>query len=73
MKKLLIILLFFIPGNVYSFEKSTNFTFENCDRLTGNSLNKTVTWNGKSNISAIGKTVAIRLKMFQAKVFAYQI
>ena len=32
MKKLLIILLFFIPGNVYSFEKSTNFTFEKFEK-----------------------------------------
>ena len=67
-------LLHIVPSMFHGdIEPLTNFTFENCDRLTGNSLNKTVTWNGKSNISEIGKTVAIRLKMFQAKVFAYQI
>ena len=47
------------------------FTFEECDRLTGDSLDQVVTWQGKSDISAVGETVAIRLKMFQAKVFAY--
>lgn len=49
------------------------FTFEECDRLTGDSLDAAVTWNGGSDISAVGEMVAIRLKMFQAKVFAYRV
>ena len=49
------------------------FTFEECDRLTGDSLDQVVTWQGRSDISGIGEMVAIRLKMFQAKVFAYQV
>ena len=47
------------------------FTFEECDRLTGDSLDQVVTWKDRSNISSIGETVAIRVKMFQAKLFAY--
>ena len=49
------------------------FTFEECDRLTGDSLDQAVTWKGSSDISGVGEIVAIRLKMFQAKVFAYQV
>ena len=51
----------------------SGFTFEECDRLTGDSLDQVVTWQGRSEISGIGEMVAIRLKMFQTKVFAYQV
>ena len=49
------------------------FTFEACDRLTGDSSDRQVTWQGNSDISSVGEMVAIRLKMFQAKLFAYQV
>ena len=39
--------------------------------LTGDSLSQAVTWQGRSDFSAVGETVAIRLKLFQAKVFAW--
>ena len=51
----------------------SGFTFEECDRLMGDSLDQVVTWQGRSDISSIGDMVAIRVKMFQAKVFAYQV
>ena len=49
------------------------FTFEECDRSTGDAFDQVVTWQGNSDISGIGDIVAIRLKMFQAKIFAYQV
>jgi hypothetical protein len=49
------------------------FTFEASDRLTGDSIDEVVTWKGKSDVSDIGGTIAIRVKMFQAKLFAYQV
>ena len=52
-----------IPG--YSFAES--------DLLTGDELSRPVTWRGKSDISGIGGSLAIRLRMFQAKVFAYSV
>ena len=52
-----------IPG--YSFEES--------DLLTGDELSRAITWRGKSDISDIGGSLAIRLRMFQAKVFAYSV
>ena len=33
------------------------FEFENCDRLTGNSLDSVVTWKGNNDISSIGELV----------------
>jgi len=42
-------------------------------RLIGDESNRVVTWNGNSDISSLGESVAIRLKMFQAKLFAHRI
>lgn len=49
------------------------FTFADSDLLTGDELSRPMTWQGKSNLSQIGDTVAIRLKMFQAKIFAFSV
>ena len=51
----------------------SGFTFDECDRLTGDAENRTVTWQGNPDISAIGETIVIRVRMFQAKLFAYQV
>ena len=48
-------------------------TFADCDRLTGDEVDRVVTWRGRHDISAIGETVAVRIRMFQAKVFAYRV
>ncbi len=48
-------------------------TFDECDILRGDTVDQVVTWNGKSDLSEIGDMVAIRIRMFQAKVFAYQV
>ena len=49
------------------------FSFAESDRLIGEEADRVVTWNGKSDISSVGSTVAIRIRMFQAKLFAYKI
>ena len=49
------------------------FTFADCDRLTGDELDQVVTWRGRHDIAGIGETVAVRIRMFQAKVFAYRV
>jgi hypothetical protein len=54
-------------------EAIPGFGFAECDRLVGDEEDKVVTWNGKSDISGIGETVAIRLRLFQAKLFAYRV
>ncbi len=48
-------------------------TFGESNRLTGDSTNQVVTWQGRSDISGIGEVIAIRVKVFQAKLFAYQV
>lgn len=67
-------LLRIVPSMIHGdVDPLSGFTFEESDRLTGDSLDEVVTWNGSSDISDIGDMVAIRLKMFQAKIFAYQV
>ena len=57
--------------NSFRCRSERGFTFEECDRLTGDSAGRVVTWQGRSDISGVGDMVAVRLKMFQAKLFAY--
>ena len=67
-------LLHMIPSMMHGdVDPLSGFTFEECERLTGDSDDEVVTWNGNSDISGLGDMVAIRLKMFQAKIFAYQV
>ena len=49
------------------------FTFADCDRLLGDETDRAVTWNGNSDISAVGESVVMRIRMFQAKLFAYRL
>ena len=41
--------------------------------LTGDQEDRVVTWQGSSDITGVGEMVAIRVKMFQAKLFAYKV
>ena len=54
-------------------EPATGFTFAECDRLMGDESDCVVTWNGRSDITSIGESVSIRVRMFQAKLFAYKV
>ena len=49
------------------------YSFEECDRLTGDEADRVVTWRGSSDISAVGEMAAVRVRMFQAKLFAYRL
>ena len=61
-----------IPSRLHpDVEGVPGFTFAEADRLTGDQVDQVVTWQGRSDISPVGDTLAIRIKMFQAKVFAY--
>ena len=63
-----------VPGRLSpDMDGLPGFTFADCDRLTGDSLDEAVSWRGRSDISEIGDSVAIRLKIFRAKVFAYMV
>ena len=49
------------------------FSFAECDRLQGDEEDQVVSWNSKNDISGVGETVGIRIRMFQAKLFAYRV
>ncbi len=63
-----------IPSRIHpDVDPVAGFTFAESDRLTGDSTDEVVTWNGKGDLSGIGEMLAIRLKMFRAKLFAYKV
>ena len=47
------------------------YTFAEADRLTGDSLEGVVTWKGKADVCGAGEAFALRVRMFQAKLFGY--
>ena len=49
------------------------FTFAVGDRINGNSEDQVVSWKGRTDISAVGEAVGIRIRMFDAKLFAYRV
>ena len=63
-----------IPSRVHpDVDPVAGLTFEESDHLNGDAVDQVVSWNGNSDLSGVGETVAIRLQMFQAKVFAYKV
>ena len=63
-----------IPSRIHPDAQAIpGFSFDESEILTGDHLNKTVSWNGNSDISKLGDSIAIRIQMFQAKLFAYSI
>ena len=51
----------------------TGFALEACDLLRGDEREKVVTWGGREDISALGESLMIRVRMSRAKLFAYQV
>ncbi len=49
------------------------FTLEDCDELFGDTIDRTVSWKGKTDVSSlIGQTVRIRFVLQDADLFAFQ-
>jgi len=49
------------------------FTFKDCDLIEDNYIDKTVTWNGNSDVSALqGQPVQLRFVMRNTKLYAFQ-
>jgi len=49
------------------------FTFHEADELNGNSVNMTVTWNGKPDLSGFeDRPVRLHIRMRSAKLYAFQ-
>ena len=48
-------------------------SLEDCDPISGDFLNRTVTWRGDSDLSAwAGRPVRVRLQMRRARLYAMQ-
>ena len=63
-----------VPGRLFpDMDGIPGFTFEDNDPLVGDSVDQIVTWKGRSDISEIGDNVAIRLQLFDSKIFAYKV
>ena len=63
-----------IPSRIHPDAQAIpGFSFDESEILTGDHLNKTVSWNGNSDISKLGDSIAIRIQMFDTKLFAYSI
>lgn len=62
-----------IPSRVHpDVDAVPGFSFAESDTLTGDAIDRVVTWQGRSDLAAAGETIAVRLQLFDAKVFAYQ-
>ena len=67
-------LIYALPSRIHSdVDPVPGFSFAESDPLTGSSIDRVATWDGKSDISSTGDMVAIRIKMFRAKIFAYKV
>jgi hypothetical protein len=49
------------------------FDLDDCDPIKGDFVEKTITWNGNSNIkSLVGKTICLKFQMQDAKLYAFE-
>ena len=49
------------------------YTLADCDAVNGNYIRHTVSWNGRSDLSALaGKPVRMRVEMRSTKLYAFQ-
>ena len=49
------------------------YSFEDCDVLQGDEVNRVVTWKGKDNVARLSDSLAIRIEMYKATLFAFQL
>jgi len=47
------------------------YGFSDCDVLTGDEIEKIVTWKGNSNIARLSDTLAVRVEMYKATLFSF--
>ena len=47
------------------------FSVDECDLLKGDEADKVVTWQGRDDISSLGESLVIRVRLSRAKLFAY--
>ena len=49
------------------------YALEDCDSITGDFVDRAVTWNGLSNVAALaGRPVRLIIEMQNAKLYAFE-
>ena len=55
-------------------EKLEGFSFEDCDLLSGNEIEKCVSWKGNTDLSALnGQDIKIAFRLLSAKLYSFEI
>jgi hypothetical protein len=49
------------------------YSFEDCDVMSGNELDKVVTWKGNDNIARLSDTMAVRIEMYRTTLFSFSL
>jgi hypothetical protein len=47
--------------------------FADCDTLTGDAIDKVVSWKGRTNVARLSDTLAIRIEMYKATLFSFSL
>ncbi|MCA9019460.1 MAG: hypothetical protein KDA74_04920 [Planctomycetaceae bacterium] len=63
----------FVEIQTAAGEPVPGFTFKDCDELFGDTVDRTVTWDKKSDVSSLaGKPVRLKFRLKDADLFSYQ-
>ncbi|WP_417387783.1 hypothetical protein [Gimesia sp.] len=63
----------FVEIQTAAGEPVPGFTFKDCDELFGDTVDRTVTWDKKSDVSSLaGKPVRLKFRLEDADLFSYQ-
>ena len=49
------------------------YGFDDCDTLTGDHLDRVVTWGERSNVARLSDTLAVRVIMYRATLFSWSL
>ena len=49
------------------------YSFADCDVLQGDELDRVVTWKGNDNVAGLSDSLAIRIEMYKATLFAFSL
>ncbi len=59
-----------LSGSLSAME---GYSFADCDVLQGDELDRVVTWRGNDNVARLSDSLAIRIEMYKATLFAFSL
>ena len=51
----------------------SGYSFDDCDTLTGDHLDRVVTWGDRSDVARLSDTLAVRVRMYRATLFSWSL